>query len=42
MKKNITIGVVVGLIAIGITTGFLVVPMLMTPPPPTDPRGQPR
>ena len=39
MKKNITIGVVVGLIAIGITTGFLVVPMLMTPPPPTDPRG---
>ncbi len=36
MKKNILIGVVVGLIAIGITTGFLVVPMLMTPPPPTD------
>ena len=42
MKKNILIGVVVGVIAIGITTGFLVVPMLMTPPPspppPTDPR----
>ena len=39
MKKNITIGVVVGLIAIGITTGILVVPMLMTPSTPTDPRG---
>jgi len=39
MKKKITIGVVVGVIAIGITTGILVVPMLMTPPPPTDPRG---
>jgi hypothetical protein len=40
MKKNITIGVIVGLVAIGITTGFLVVPMLIPPqttsPLPTD------
>ena len=40
MKKNILIGIVVGVIAIGITTGFLVVPLLIPPqsstPPPPD------
>ena len=36
MKKNILIGIVAGVIIIGITTGFIVIPMLLpsTPPPP--------
>ncbi len=38
MKKNIKIGGIVVVIAIGITTGFLVVPMLTSPPTQTDGR----
>jgi len=38
MKKNIKIGGIVVVIAIGITTGFLVVPMLTSPPTQTDSR----